>query len=83
MQTLSKILDSIFHISNKSETQSVPKGLKIMTDTATNHVKNHVQDTGDLSLLPPDQKKYFLQDNSNLVKLKYYTKLNKILKLMD
>ena len=54
-----------------------------MTDTATNHVKNHVQDTGDLSLLPPDQKKYFLQDNSNLVKLKYYTELNKILKLMD
>ena len=31
-----------------------------MIDTATNHVKNQVQDTGDLSLLPPDQKKYFL-----------------------
>ena len=76
-QTVSKILDSRFNISNQPETQSVPEEFKQILDTATNDAKNSVKYLGNLSKLQIKQKKIFLYDNSNLVKSTYYTELNK------
>ena len=76
-QTVSKILDSRFNISNQPETQSVPEEFKQILDTATNDAKNSVKYLGNLSKLQIKQKIFFLYDNSNLVKSTYYTELNK------
>lgn len=76
-QTVSKILDSRFNISNQPETQSVPEEFKQILDTATNDAKNPVKYLGNLSKLQIKQKKIFLYDNSNLVKSTYYTELSK------
>ena len=48
-----------YFISNKSETESVCKGLKNATDTATDHVKNLAEDIGNLSNFPTELKKFF------------------------
>ena len=55
MQTLSKIPDSTFNLSNESQSQLIPKGLTNTIDTATNHVKNSVKDMGNLSQFPTEQ----------------------------
>lgn len=82
-KTLSKILNSTFHISNKSETLSAPKRLKNTIDTGTNNIKNLVQEIGDLSQLSTDQKNVFLYKNRNLAKPRYYTELDKNIKTYE